>query len=113
VVDRDESRITVLRDVRDDQGTRYLGASLTAEGDLVIEGQDRGAGVERIFGVREYEWAWTIRAGNVPALLRALGSSSDVLSTLSGRFSGDKAAGLKTFLDSHGIPHETWSRLGD
>jgi hypothetical protein len=46
-------------------------------------------------------------------LLRALGSSSDVLSSLSDRFSGDKAAGLKTFLDSHDIPHETWSRLGD
>ncbi len=112
-MDRDQSGITVLRDVRDDQGTRYLAASLTAEGDLVIEGQDLGRGVEQFYGVREYEWSWTVRAPDIPALLSALGTSSDVLSALSARFSDERAAEIKSFLDAHEIPHETWSRLGD
>ena len=63
----------VLRRVKDADGSRLLEASLTVDGDLLIEGWDLGDGVERIFGVREYEWAWTIRAANLPALLSALG----------------------------------------
>jgi len=54
------SKRVVLRNTRDADGTRYLEASINAEGDLVIEGQDLGPGVEEIFGIREYEWAWTI-----------------------------------------------------
>jgi hypothetical protein len=103
----------VLRNVRDAQGTRHLQATLTGEGDLVIEGQDLGDGVEQIFGVREYEWIWTIRARDLPSLLDAMGGSSNVLATLRERFSGDNAAELKSFLDSHDVPHEVWSRMGD
>ena len=43
----------VLRDVKDADGSRLLQASLTSGGDIVIEGRDFGAGVERIFGYRE------------------------------------------------------------
>ena len=86
---------------------------MAAGGDLVIEGQDLGDAVESYFGVREYEWIWTIRARDLPSLLNALGPSSDVLAGLSERFSGDNAADLKSFLDSHDIPHEVWSRMGD
>jgi len=62
----------VLRDVKDSDGSRLLEATLTSEGDLVIEGWDFGAGVERIFGVREYEWVWTIpyRIGTKPTGLK-------------------------------------------
>lgn len=45
----------VLRDMRDARGSRYLGASIKANGDLVIEGQDLGPAVEEFFGVSEYE----------------------------------------------------------
>ena len=49
-------RIT-LRNVRDDLGTRSLEAFVLPTGDLVIEGQDYGDGVEAAFGegIREYE----------------------------------------------------------
>jgi hypothetical protein len=103
----------ILRDVKDADGSRLLQASLTPGGDIVIEGWDFGAGVERVFGVREYEWAWTIPAASVGALLRALQASGDVLSALEDRFSGENAAELGTFLESHGIATERWSRLGD
>jgi len=103
----------ILRSEKEFRDSRFLEASLTAEGDLVIEGQDLGDTVEKYFGVREYEWVWTIRAGDIPVLLKALGSTSDVLTALSMRFTGDNAAELKSFLDSNEIPHEVWSRMGD
>src|SRR6266849_546325 len=81
----------ILRKVNDSDGSRLLKASLNSMGDVIIEGRDYGAGVERVFGVREYEWAWTIPAASVPALLHALEATSDVLSAISRRFSGDRA----------------------
>ena len=106
-------RRVVLRDVSDAEGTRHLQAKLTREGDLVIEGQDLGAGVRRALGVYEYEWVWTIGARDVPSLLAALGTTSDVLSALRERFSDDLSADLGSFLKSHDIPYKTWSRMGD
>jgi hypothetical protein len=103
----------VLRDVKDVDGSRFLQASLTSGGDLVIEGWDFGAGVERVFGVREYEWVWTIPAASVGALLHALQATGDVLSALRDRFSGENAAELGAFLESHGIVTERWARVGD
>lgn len=103
----------VLRDIREPRDTRYLTATVTDKGDVVFEGQDLGDGVERVFGVREYEWIWTVRVSDVPKLTAALGGPADVLLALEAQFSGDNAAGLKSFLDAHEVPHETWSRLGD
>ncbi len=103
----------VLREVNDADGSRLLTASLGSGGDLVIEGRDFGAGVRRIFDVSEYEWAWTIPAAGVGALLQALEASGDVLSALKDRFSGENAAGLGEFLEAHGIETNRWSRLGD
>lgn len=103
----------ILRQIKDADGSRLLEASITAEGDLLIEGHDLGDGVERHFGVREYEWTWTVPAASLPVLLRAMGASGDVLAVLRERFSGDDAAALGPFLESHGIPTDRWSRLGD
>ena len=101
-----------LRDTQDADGTRRLTAALTG-GDLVIEGLDHGAGVERIFGYREYEWVWTVKADDVPRLRAALGDPPDLTEALHRQFSGEAAAELKPFLDSKGIPYEAWSRIGD
>ena len=103
----------VLREIRDADGSRRLEAALTPKGDVLIQGRDYGDGVERVFGVREYEWAWTIPAASVPALLQALEATDDVLSAISRRFSGVNAAGLGNFLESNHIATERWSRLGD
>jgi hypothetical protein len=108
-----EHLAVILRHFRDDDGVRHLEASISEAGDLVIEGQDLGDGVERAFGVREYEWTWTVRAPYLPDLLRVLGATGDVLAALAARFSGENAAELGSFLQSEGIPHERWSRLGD
>jgi hypothetical protein len=81
----------------------------------VIQGHDGGRGVEEAFGGggREYEWAWTIRAGEVSKLAEALGAPSDVLGGLKARFGGHRASELGEFLESSGITVERWSRRGD
>ncbi|MBP6471582.1 MAG: hypothetical protein KBE23_17135 [Chloroflexi bacterium] len=108
-------RTVVLRDVHDNLGSRYLAASFTPEGNIKIEGQDLGSGVEQVFGegIREYEWVWVVKAAHIPALEQALGEPVDVLESLKTRFSGDQAALLKKFLDDQNIPLDPWSRLGD
>jgi hypothetical protein len=103
----------VLRDIRDDGGTRWLAASITDDGDVLVEGCDRGAAVERLFGSREYEWSWTIPSAHLARLRDALSCGDDVLEGLQASFSGDAAAGLKAFLEHHAIAHEVWSRTGD
>jgi len=103
-----------LRDARDEDGSRQLGASLKGDGALLIEGQDIGPGVERFFGpgLTEYEWAWIIQPSGVRALKLAL-ARDDVLAALSERFSGDAAADLQRFLEDNDIPYEPWSRVGE
>ena len=103
------SKSIVLRDT----GNRYLEASISAEGDLVIEGQDPGSEVEEIFGFSEYEWAWTISASDCDRLLAALGAESDLLSALGERFAGERASDLQPFLEAEGIRFEAWGRMGD
>ena len=81
----------------------------------MIQGHDMGQGVEDVFGegFREYEWAWTIRAGDVSKLAEALGGREDVLGALKTRFGGDQSGELGEFLESKGITVERWSRMGD
>ena len=103
----------VLRQISDKDGTRYLSAKLAEGGDIVIEGQDLGDGVQRIFGVREYEWVWTIRSANVSKVRDLLGGQEDVIAAIADRFSGSNAASLWTFLEDNSVPMEVWSRKGD
>jgi hypothetical protein len=106
-------REVVLRDQRDEDGTRYLGAYLDGP-DLVISGQDLGQGVSRVFGedLTEYEWTHTVRAEHVPRLVEALGAppGTHVLDALEG-FAGARAAEVEQRLAQ--VPKEFWSRVGD
>lgn len=104
----------VLRDIKDDDGSRYLAAERKPSGDIVIEGQDLGPGVERFLGCYEYEWIWTIKAADVGRLAEALGGTGErVLELLAEKFGADKAAGLRAFLSESAVAHEVWSRMGD
>ena len=103
----------VLRDTRDEGGTRYLEASIGSNGDLIFSGQDLGPGVEGFFGASEYEWVWTVAASDCKQLLEALASTTDLLEAVSNKFSGERASDLQPFLKSAGIPYDAWSRVGD
>ena len=111
--DPSKSGRVVLREERSKTDIRHLSAGYASNGDLLIEGQDLGDGVQRIFGRDEYEWVWTIRAAELPKLAMALGGASDLLQALAGRFSGANAGHLGAFLNEGSVPFETWSRIGD
>ncbi|WP_338848220.1 hypothetical protein V8J88_05145 [Massilia sp. W12] len=109
---RPKTQVT-LRNERTPGDSRYLGARIAESGDLLIEGQDIGAGVEEFSGSREYEWAWLIAKADLPKLSEALHAETDLLAALQMRFSGPAAAELGQFLTQHGIHYESWSRIGD
>jgi hypothetical protein len=54
-----------------------------------------------------------ITSPHVDRLRELLGGRVDVLKGLQRSFSGEAAAGLKSFLEEHDIPHDAWSRIGD
>jgi hypothetical protein len=107
-----------LRQTSDSLGSRYLGACLTPTGDLRVDGQDLGDGVEEFFGpgLREYEWVYTVQAQHLPLLVAALGGrpGDDVLDLLVRTCSGPDAVRLRTLLGQGGpVPADLWTRVGD
>ena len=74
----------VLLDEWLDGESRHVTAKLTAEGNLVISGQDIGSSVERIFGSDEYEYAHTIPAAHIAAFFELLGARqvTDILGAI-------------------------------
>lgn len=68
-------RRLVLRSTRTGRDVRHLEATLAPDGAVLIEGQDLGPAVERIWGegLTEYEWAWRIAPADVPAAVAAIG----------------------------------------
>ena len=103
----------VLRNQRDEYGLRYLDATLNENGDIVIEGQDLGKGVEEAFSSSEYEWTWTIKSNHIHLLKKALGGTNDILDALEKEYSGLNASKLYEFLENNKIPIESYSRIGD
>lgn len=104
-----------LRQTRDELGSRYLQATLAPNGNVVIEGQDLGQGVAQFFGegLTEYEFAMTIQAADVPLLLKALATQSNVLIALQQQFQSQSNLEPGAFLEAHNVPYTFWSRIGD
>jgi hypothetical protein len=79
-------RRVVLRDIRDDGGTRLETAQIEDDGTLRIIGHDTGPRVTEFFGtaITSYEWVYVVAPARVDALLRLLGGTEgdDVLAAL-------------------------------
>ena len=80
------ARRIILRDERDDRGTRRLDAALEHDGTLRITGHDQGPRVSDFWGeaITSCEWVYVIAADRIPALLTLLGGhdGDDVLALL-------------------------------
>ena len=115
--ERVKPKTVVLRDELSPKGSRYLSARLSENGDLSIEGQDLGSGVEEFWGagLREYEWTIVVGAIHIGKVVAALGGTDgdDVLSLLAARCSDNERYASKDFLEKQGIPVEFWNRVGD
>lgn len=105
----------MLSEVNDAKGVSARWVRLTDEGDLLVEGQDLGPGVELFFGAQEYEFARTVRAADVPALRRALhlDDEDDLLAALLERYDGKGTSELEQLIQDAGVPSQFWSRVGD
>ena len=107
----------VLRDLRDDRGTRHLSASRDPDGRIRIDGHDLGRGVEDAFGagLSEYEWSWVIEPEAVPAAVAALDGrdGDDPLKLLVAWSAAHGGADPGSHLRDAGVPISFWNRVGD
>ena len=99
-------RVNLLSDRRrhPDGNSYFLNASLRQDGSLKISGQDLGPTIG-IDG--EYEYWYTIKAENVPALVAALGGTpgQDILDFLVQRWSGEAAYRLGPAIRNSGVEY--------
>lgn len=111
------ARTVVLGEQHDDDGLWARSVTLDDGGDLLIEGHDLGPGVERLLGagLREYEFVRTVRAADVPAVVRALGlaEGADILDALDVRYAGQGTHEIEKLIESAAITSELWGRVGD
>ena len=107
----------VLRNQRDDRGTRHLSARRDRDGRLRIDGHDLGRGVEDAFGpgLSEYEWSWVIEPDVVAAAVAALdgGEGDDPLRVLEAWSAAHGGADPGSQLRDAGVPIAFWNRVGD
>lgn len=92
---------------------RRIWASLDAEGNLVISGQDIGPKVKRFFGTDEYEFAHTVPAAHIKSFFALLGVEifEDPLKTVE-KFGGSQYNKLADALEQakESMPIKFWSR---
>ena len=98
-----DKKKVILREERKSGDSRFLGAEIKDNGDLVFEGQDSGTGVEKAYGCTEYEWYWTVKASDIPKLQKAIGDEGKILTLLQQNFSNEKAAGLYKFMQDNNV----------
>lgn len=108
-----KTKTVVIRNTKDADDTRYLGARLNSSGDLLIEGHDIGPGVSKVFGggLDEYEWSYTVKSKDLLFLIRALGGKEgdDILDLIVDRCTGERAVDLEEVIRKDKIPHEFWN----
>ena len=89
----------------------YLDASLNAEGNLVLAGQDLGPVTAIVSSDGEYEYWITVKAEHFPQLLALLEASpdADVLEVLAEHWTGERSYELERLIRGSGIPQEFFS----
>ena len=106
----------MLESQTDEDGVVRRWVELGEGGTLVIAGQDIGAIVERFFGERQYEFARSVAAEDLPRVreLLGVGAGDDLLDAIATRFTEPGgSASLERLLADGGVPTRFWSRTGD
>jgi hypothetical protein len=94
-----------LRDGKDGPDRRFLCAYLDGDDNLRIDGQDLGPKTASVSSDGEYEWFRTIKADDIPQLLRLLGADAgdNVLNVLEQHWCGKRAGDLEKIIRDSGI----------
>ncbi len=90
---------------------RSLEASINAEGDLVIHGQDLGRRVPPVLGGDgEHEWYSTHRQQDLPALRVVLGApaGADLLDVIRKRFCGAGSYTFEALVQESSLQPDLW-----
>lgn len=109
------NRSIKLREERDAGGSRFLSASLRADGTIQIQGHDLGPAVGALgAGLSEYEWYWTVPAAALTDLVASLGGQpgDDPLTTI-GRWFEQHRTDPGIALKEAKVPIEFWSQIGE
>lgn len=103
-----KDRIVTLRSEQRGRDSRALGARLTQDGDLRIDGQGLGPATAPVSPDGEYEWVQLVRRPDTPDLLAILGAepADDILDVLSRSWSGPKCYSLEKLLRESGLKVE-------
>jgi hypothetical protein len=99
----ESSKILVMRDTEDDDGTMWRAVVHYVDGCLAIQGFDTGPGVRRVHGDDGYEFARDLSAAETARLRGLLGvaDGDDLLAAIGQRFT--TTAELEEYLDDAGI----------
>lgn len=107
-----QSRILVMTDRDDADGTVWRAVVLYADGSLAIQGYDTGPAVQRTFGTDEYEFVRELSTAETDQLgvLLDISGDADLLAVIEERFAG--TSDLERFLAQHGPPGTltAWNR---
>ncbi len=101
-------RVVVLRAESDDTDSRHLQASLDVDGNLHIDGHDRGPATAMVSGTGEYEWSTKVSAMNISQLVAALGGypGTDILDLLAAHYVQRGSYNLEEILRSGVVPFD-------
>lgn len=99
------ARCIELRDIERGPDRLSLWATLTDDGDLLIEGEDVGPGTAPVTSSGEYSYSWHIPAGSLAELgqLVGLDQESDLLDHLAAEFSGPRSWELEGIVSRSGL----------
>ena len=97
--------------VRDGPDSRVLDVEFRENGDVVFTGHDLGPATSPVSGDGEYEYGFTIQAGDVPRALSALEGrpGESIRDVLLRAFTGERAFGVRTILAEAGIETHLWT----
>jgi hypothetical protein len=110
-----EQKLDLFSEIDAHGGRRYVWLRLSKERKLILEGQDLGGAVCKVFRSGEYEWAWSLNPEQLSSFLELLGvcaSEPDALLESIGAALNvlDRTKIQKMFQDAGAT---FWSRAGD
>lgn len=109
----EETRTIVMLNQRDEDGLMLRVIGLDPKGQLIVSGHDIGPGVERFFGMEQYEFERTYSAAETLQVceLLAVPDVDQLLEAIQQRFASTRE--LEAHLAEHGLEGDFWSRVGD